>query len=197
MRADLVPGAIFPDFELPDHTGTMRRLSEMQGSDPLVLLLGRGEHCPRERQHQREMIRFHQWCAVAYTGLVTVLPNDEHDVNKLRDSTGAFWPYLCDTDLTVQTALDIREYTDPHHAATVPHAVILAPGLVIDKIYVGYWFWGRPSAEDLWADLRDLNRRIRADYDPTLPEVRSAWEAGQASAKKATARNGKKARAHV
>lgn len=46
-----------------------RRLSELQGDDAMVLLLGRGEHCPRERQHQREMVRFHQWCAVAFTRL--------------------------------------------------------------------------------------------------------------------------------
>jgi hypothetical protein len=52
---------------------------------------------------------------------------------------------------------------------------VLAPGLVIDKIYVGYWFWGRPSSYDLWADLRDLSRRTRVDFDPTLPAVREAW----------------------
>ena len=38
----------------------------------MVLLLGRGEHCPRERQHQREMVKFYEWCAVACTRLVTV-----------------------------------------------------------------------------------------------------------------------------
>ena len=65
--------------------------------------------------------------------------------DRLRISTGAYWPYLCDTNLELQTALDIREYTDPQHAANVPHTLVLAPGLVIDKVYVGYWFWaGRP-----------------------------------------------------
>ncbi|HZA81035.1 MAG TPA: hypothetical protein VFC13_06135 [Actinomycetes bacterium] len=61
MSKDLVPGAVLPDFKLPDHTGTMRRLSELQGDDPMILLLGRGEHCPRERQHQRELVKFHEW----------------------------------------------------------------------------------------------------------------------------------------
>jgi hypothetical protein len=110
---------------------------------------------------------------------VTVLPNDLHDVDRLRISTGAYWPFLADADLNVQATLDIREYTDPHHAATVPHTLLLAPGLVIDKVYVGYWFWGRPSAYDLWADLRDLSRRIRVDFDPTTPEVRESWLAAQ------------------
>jgi hypothetical protein len=29
MRSDIVPGGIFPDYELPDHTGTQRKLSEL------------------------------------------------------------------------------------------------------------------------------------------------------------------------
>ena len=34
MRYDLVPGRAFPDDQLPDHTDTTRRLSELQGDDP-------------------------------------------------------------------------------------------------------------------------------------------------------------------
>jgi hypothetical protein len=139
-------------------------------------MLGRGEHCPRERQHQREMLKFHEWCAVAYTELVTVLPNDLHETGKLRLSIGANWTFLADLDLKIQSALDICEYTDPHHNATVPHTLILAPGLVIDKAYVGYWFWGRPSIYDLWADLRNLHKRIKPDFDPTTPQARAAWQ---------------------
>jgi len=179
MSKNLNPGDVLPDFALPDENGTIHRLSELQGSDPMVLLFGRGEHCPRERQHQREMLKLYEWCAVAFTQMVTVLPNNLHDVYKMRIATGAYWPFLADEKLEVQRALDIREYTDTHHDATVPHTVILAPGLVIDKVYVGYWFWGRPSVYDLWQDLRDLNKRIRADFDPTIPEVRAAWEANQ------------------
>jgi peroxiredoxin len=177
MSNNLVPGATLPDFELPDDSGTMRRLSELQGDDPMVVMLGRGEHCPRERQHQRAMIEFYEWCAVAFTQLVTILPNNLHDVNKLRISTGAYWTYLSDGDLEVQRTLDIREYTDTHHDATVPHTLVLASGLVIDKVYVGYWFWGRPSPYQLWQDLQKLSRRIKVDFDPTVPELRASWEA--------------------
>jgi peroxiredoxin len=113
MSKNLVHGAVLPDFELADDAGTKHRLSELQGDDLMVLLLGRGEHCPRERQHQREMVKLHEWCAVAFTQLVTVLPNDLHDVYRLRISTGASWPFLSDADLEVQRSLDIAEYTDP------------------------------------------------------------------------------------
>ncbi|HEX6918805.1 MAG TPA: hypothetical protein VF314_01110, partial [Actinomycetes bacterium] len=96
--------------------------------------------------------------------------------------TGAWWTFLSDADLVVQRTLEIDEYTDAHHAATVPHTLVLAPGLVIDKVYCGYWFWGRPSVSQLWEDLQALFRRTKADFDPTTAEARAAWAAGQAAA---------------
>lgn len=182
MSKGLTPGETFPDFELRDDSGTQRRLSELQGDNAMVLMLGRGEHCPRERQQQREMLKFHEWCAVAFTELVTILPNDLHDTGRLRISTGAHWTYLADEDLEVQRTFDIREYTDTHHNANVPHTLVLAPGLKIDKVYVGYWFWGRPSPYQLWEDLQGLHRRIKPDFDPTTAEARAAWEAAETDA---------------
>jgi peroxiredoxin len=35
MRSDIVPGKVFPDYELPDHEDKLRKLSELQGGDPL------------------------------------------------------------------------------------------------------------------------------------------------------------------
>jgi peroxiredoxin len=182
MSKGLDIGAVLPDFELTDDTGVPHRLSELQQDDAMVLQLGRGEHCPRERQHHKELLRLQELVPVAFTRLVTILPNDQHDTNKMKIATGAWWPFLCDSDLVVQQALEIDEYTDSHHAATVPHTVVLAPGLVVDKAYCGYWFWGRPSADQLWADLRDLFRRTKSDFDPTTPEARAAWAAEQVTA---------------
>jgi hypothetical protein len=51
MRADIISGAVFPDYELSDHRGTHRTLSELQGGNPLVL--SRGGFCPTDRrQHE-------------------------------------------------------------------------------------------------------------------------------------------------
>ena len=181
MSKNLEPGTTIPDFELPDENGGLHRLSELQGDNVMVLHLSRGEHCPRERQHHRELLRFHEWCAVAFTELVSVLPNDLHDVYRLKISTGANWTFLSDADLEVQNHFDINEYTDTHHDyATVPHTLILSPGLKIEKVYVGYWFWGRPTIHQLWADLQEIHMRIKADFDPTTPEARAAWEAAEA-----------------
>jgi peroxiredoxin len=180
MSINLEPGTTIPDFELPDEDGAMHRLSELQGDNALVLHLSRGEHCPRERQHHRELLRFHELCSVAFTELVTIMPNDQHDVFRLKASTGARWTFLSDADLKVQRHFDINEYTDTHHDyACVPHTLILSPGLVIEKVYVGYWFWGRPSNDQLWADLGEVFRRTKADFDPTTADARSEWEASR------------------
>ena len=34
MRADMIPGAAFPDYELSDHTAKHRKLSELQEQQP-------------------------------------------------------------------------------------------------------------------------------------------------------------------
>jgi peroxiredoxin len=181
MSKNLNPGDVLPDFTLPDENGKLHRLSTLQGDNCMVLMLGRGEHCPRERQHQLEMRQLAQWAPVGFTELVTVLPGELHDVFKMKIATGAYWPYLCDIDLDVRSTLEIDEYTDEHHDyATVPHTLVLAPGLVIDKVYVGYWFWGRPSPYQLWEDLADLHKRIKPDFDPTTDEARDAWAASRA-----------------
>jgi len=183
MSKHLEPGTTIRDFELPDENGVQHRLSELQGDNVMVLHLSRGEHCPRERQHHHELLKFHEWCAVAFTELVSVLPNDLHDVYKLKISTGANWTFLADAELEVQRHFDINEYTDPHHDnAGVPHTLSLSPGLKIEKVYVGYWFWGRPTIHQLWTDLQEIHMRIKADFDPTTPETRATWKAQNARA---------------
>jgi peroxiredoxin len=57
MRSDIVPGAVFPDYELTDHTGKRRKLSELQGPDPMVLVIGRGGYCPKDRRQAEGLDR--------------------------------------------------------------------------------------------------------------------------------------------
>jgi hypothetical protein len=58
----------------------------------------------------------------------------------------------------------------------IPHTIVLEPGLVIYKIYNGYWFFGRPTPEDLRQDLRAITR---PDWDITTPELKAAWQQGR------------------
>src|ERR1700686_1930535 len=115
MRSDIVLGGIFPDYELPDQTGQLRKLSELQGDDPLILTLARGHYCPKEHQQHLELAAFYPRIAVAYTRIATISTDDHHTLQEFRASLGAEWTFLSDPDRTVQKDLDIQEYTDPEH----------------------------------------------------------------------------------
>ena len=176
MREDIVPGAVFPDYELTDHTRTRRKLSELQGPDPMVLILSRGHYCPKDHQQHLELVAFYSKIAVAYTQIVTISTDAISELNEFRNSVGAQWTFLADPRRIVQQDLAIQEYTDPHHNPMIPYTFVLEPGLIIYKIYNGYWFWGRPSVEDLRQDLRAVTQKIRPDWDLAAPGLRENWD---------------------
>jgi peroxiredoxin len=179
MRDDIVPGATLPDYELPDHTDTPRRLSLLQGDDPMILMLGRGIYCPKDRQQLHQLVQFSKECAVGFARIVTITTDSFIHLNDLRLGVGADWPFLYDRKRIIQQDLDIAEYTDTHNNPMIPHTLVLEPGLRIYKIYNGYWYWGRPSTAELHADLRDISARIRPDWRIDTPEMRAKWERGE------------------
>ena len=181
MRSDIAPGATFPDFELPDHENLPRKLSEIQGDDPLILTLARGNYCPKEHQQHLELAANYPKIAVAYTNVATISTDTHHASQEFRASTGAQWPFLSDPERVVQKDLEIQEYTDPEHDPMIPYTLVLEPGLVVYSIYNGYWFWGRPSVEDLRQDLRAVTRKVRPDWDLSAAGLRAAWDAGDLS----------------
>jgi peroxiredoxin len=181
VRADIVPGGTFPDYELTDHAKTRQRLSELQGGDPMILVLARGHYCPKDHQQHLGLVAFRSQIAVAYTQIVTISTDSILETREFRDAVGATWTFLSDPGRKVQQDLDIQEYTDPDHDPMIPHTLVLKPGLVIHSVYNGYWFWGRPSTEDLRRDLREVTRELRPDWDLSAPGLRSAWEAGERS----------------
>lgn len=61
----------------------------------------------------------------------------------------------------------------------VPYTIVLEPSLVINKIYNGYWFFGRPTVEELRQDLRAIRRKCRPDWDITTSELKAAWQPGR------------------
>ena len=179
MRSDIRPGAIFPDYELPDHTTTRRKLSELQGPDPMILILSRGGFCPKDRRQHEGLVQLHRELEVGYCRMVTITTDNLTETNEFRKGIDAHWPFLSDNGRTVQKDLDIAEYTDPAHNPMIPHTIVLEPGLVVYKIYMGYWFFGRPTVEDLRQDLRAVLMECRPDWDITTPELKTAWNEGR------------------
>ncbi len=179
MRADIVPGATFPDYELTDHTGKRRKLSDVQGPHPLIVVLSRGGFCPKDRRQSEGLVQLHREMEVGYSRLVTISTDNLLETNEYRTGVGAEWPFLSDAGRKVQKDLDIAEYTDPTHNPMIPHVIVLEPGLIVFKIYNGYWYFGRPTMEELRQDLRAVTKKCRPDWDITSPELKAAWERGE------------------
>ena len=179
MRSDIVPGAIFPDYELSDHTAKHRKLSELQGPDPMILILSRGGFCPKDRRQHEGLVQLHRELEVGYCRMVTISTDNITATNEFRKGLDAHWPFLSDEGRTIQKDLDIAEYTDPLHNPMIPHTIVLEPGLVVYKIYVGYWFFARPTLEELRQDLRAVLMKCRPDWDITKPEFKAAWAEGR------------------
>ena len=130
MRSDIVPGGSFPDYELRDHSGTKRKLSELQGADPMVLILSRGAFCPKDREQHRLLVQMEPELKVAYTKIVTISTDAMMEANEMRDGLGAHWRFLIDPERTVQRDLGIIEYHNP----MIPHTLVLEPGLIIYSV---------------------------------------------------------------
>lgn len=158
---------VFPDLELPDHTGRMRRLSEVAGGDPLVLLTSRGWWCPKEQRHLRSLLPLQDELEVAYAR-IAVLSVDPPEVQAaFRAGLGARFTFLSDAGRHYLDVLGLRETTDTVHHPYRPAAFSLYPDLQIHAAYNGYWYLGRPTIDELRRDLRAISMRIRPDWELT------------------------------
>ena len=165
----LAPGAVFPDLELPDHTGRIRRLSGLTGGDPLALVTSRGWWCPKEQRHLRGLVSLQDEFEVAYAQLVVVSVDPPEVQAAFRAGLGARFTFLSDHERIWLDRLGLREMTDTVHDPYVPAAFTLFPDLTIHRAYNGYWYWGRPTAEEIRADMRAITRGIRSDWEPPGP----------------------------
>jgi len=164
MRSDLAPGGMFPDLELPDHNRVVRSLRELADGDPLVLTFFRGWWCPKEQAFFRELVRLQDQAEVAYTRMVSVSVDPPEVLAAFRAGLDARWTFLSDSGRKYLDDLGLRETTDTVHHPYVPTTFVLTPGLGIHSAYNGYWFWGRPTMEELRQDLRAVTRALRPDW---------------------------------
>ncbi len=87
MRADIVSGAVFPDYELADHTAKRRKLSELQEQHPLILILSRGGYCPRIAASMKG------WCnfIVKSRSAIAVWSESAPTISPKRTNIAAVW----------------------------------------------------------------------------------------------------------
>lgn len=168
---DLRPGDTFPDLVLPDHDGHNRRLSDLAGGDPLVLHTYRGWWCPKERAFLRRLVDLQDDAEVAYTRFASVSIDPPEVAAAFRAGLDARWPFLSDPDRTALTELGLRETTDTAHDPYLPTVWLLGPDLTVHRWWLGYWYWGRPTLDELRQGLREMTAALRPDWDPPRPDV--------------------------
>lgn len=159
------PGQRFPELELPDHYANRRRLSDLAGGDPVMLQFYRGWWCPKEQAFFRMLVQLQNEAEVAYTRFVSVSTDAPETEAAFRAGLGARWTFLSDANRRYVDQLGLLETTDTLHRPYAPTVFTLYPDLTIHAAYNGYWFWGRPTAEELRQDFRDISRRIRSDWE--------------------------------
>ena len=156
---------IFLDLELPDHTGRTRVLSEIANGDPVALFFSRGWWCPKEQRHLRGLVSIQDEFEVAYSKLVVVSVDPPEVQAAFRAGLGARFLFLSDAERLYLDELGLRETTDTVHNPYRPAAFTLYPDLRIHAAYNGYWFWGRPTLEEIRQDMRAISMAIRDDWE--------------------------------
>jgi peroxiredoxin len=165
MRDDLRPGGTFPDLELHDHGGNLRRLGDLVGGDPTLVHFHRGWWCPKEQQFLRSLARLQDEAEVAYTRFVSISVDGPEVTSAFRAGLGARWTFLCDTERRYLDNLDLRETPDTKNHPYAPTSFVLRPGLEVHAAWNGYWYWGRPTHEELRQAFRTITREIRPDWE--------------------------------
>ncbi len=168
LRVDGISvGVRFPDLELPDHLGNGRTLSDLVGGDPTLLHFFRGWWCPKERQFFRRLVDLQDDAEVAYSRFVSISVDPPEVQAALRAGLDARWTFLSDADRRYIEPLGLQEVTDTVHDPYLPTCLLLDPDLVVRAAYNGYWYWGRPTMDELRRDFRELTRSCRPDWEPT------------------------------
>ncbi len=166
MGPPLRSGDVFPDIELPDHAGNERRLSDLTAGDPVLLHFYRGWWCPKEQAFFRALVALQAQAEVAYTRFLSVSIDPPGVQAAFRAGLGARWTFLSDKERRWIDQLDLVEVADTTNRPYLPTVFTLFPDRTIHATYNGYWFWGRPTPDELWRDFREISRAIRPDWDP-------------------------------
>jgi peroxiredoxin len=155
----------FADLRLPDHNGRPRTLSEIANGDPLVLVFSRGWWCPKEQRFFRMLVELQDEFEVAYAKIVAVSVDSPEVQAAFRAGLGARFTFLSDDGRRYLDDLGLRETTDTVHDPYRPAVFTLFPDLRVHAAYNGYWFFGRPTAEELRRDMRSISQAIRPDWE--------------------------------
>ncbi|MBI1879265.1 MAG: redoxin domain-containing protein [Chloroflexi bacterium] len=180
----------FPDVELPNQDGKLKRLShftrpsqmdqKLDSHDgyPLIVVFYRGFFCPRDNQQMRQLVQFQAELKVNYGQLVSIGVQPPMVQAAFRAGLGAQWHFLSDEKREVIKQINILDETEGEYAYVAqPYTFVLRPDLTIYKIYNGWFYVGRPTLDELRLDLRAImetlsNYRYEAYNTPEARRIR-------------------------
>jgi peroxiredoxin len=114
----------------------------------------------------RHYVQLQEELAINYCHLA-VVSVDTPEVNAaFRTGLGANFPFLSDQDRKVVRVLDMTESSKTRGITAIPYTFCLLPDLTLHSLYCGYWYVGRPTLDELRMDLREMMKKVRADFDP-------------------------------
>jgi peroxiredoxin len=176
MRDDLRPGNPFPDIRLPEHTGEELAVSEIACEQPLVLAFVRGWWCPKEQVRLRTLVAMQTEIQREYGRIAAVTVEEPYVNGAFRAGLGADFPFLSDVDRRVADELDLLELTDAKHRPFLPFTFLLDSTLAIHRVWLGFWYWGNPTPDELRVGLREVTMREQPSY-----EAQRVWREGGAA----------------
>ena len=97
-----------------------------------------------------------------------------HFWNRLPPGAALIWQkrnehalgtFLSDADRLWLSRLGLLERTDTVHDPYLPAAFTLGPDLRIHRAYNGYWYFGRPTHDELQRDMREITMAVREDWE--------------------------------
>jgi peroxiredoxin len=112
----------------------------------------------------RELVRLQDEFEVAYARIVVISVDPPEVQAAFRAGLGARFTFLSDAGRGWLPRLGLQEGTDTVHRPYRPGGFTLFPDLTVHRAYNGYWYWGRPTMEEIRRDMREIARAIRQDW---------------------------------
>ena len=161
-------GSPAPDLNLPDHTGTVRRLSELWAGAPALLMFWRhfGCSCGATRAARLEA----EWSDYRDAGLnpVIVSLGDPERASAYRVAHHLLAPVLCDPDARAFRAYGIGHWSVERVLYDAPHAFLSHSPAVGRAFQDGRRRRGNPPVDDPWRSVAEFvigpTGRVRLAY---------------------------------